>query len=153
MASQKAFEQIFGLIAEGIGSIGGGSTGMGTNTVFGGGGTMGGFMGMVKHSGGVVGSSGGAMRSIPASYFSTAPRYHAGLMPDEQAAILQKGETVIPKGGTISGGGGNTYYYISAMDTRSIVDSLRRSGAVPMLSEENIRGNGSLRKAIQTRAR
>jgi hypothetical protein len=105
------------------------------------------------HSGGVVGSSGGAMRSIPTSYFSTAPRYHAGLMPDEQAAILQKGETVIPKGGTISGGGGNTYYYISAMDTRSIVDSLRRSGAVPMLSEENIRGNGSLRKAIQTRAR
>jgi hypothetical protein len=108
--------------------------------------------GGVSHLGGVIGSGGVGMRSIPASYYSGAPRLHSGLMPDEYPAILQKGEAVIPKGGSMGGGGGNTYY-ISAMDTKSIVDALRRSGAVPMLSEENIRGNGSLRRAIQTRAR
>lgn len=54
---------------------------------------------LVRHSGGFVGSSGGAMRSIPASYFSSAPRLHGGLAADEYPAILQKGEQVIPKGG------------------------------------------------------
>jgi hypothetical protein len=104
---------------------------------------------LVRHGGGITG---GGMRSIPASYYSSAPRLHSGLMPDEYPAILQKGEAVIPKGGSM-GGGGDTYYYISAMDSQSIVDSLRRSGAVPMLAEENIRNNGGLRKTIQTRAR
>jgi hypothetical protein len=155
MASQKAFEQMFGLIAQGIGSFAGGGetpTGMGTNTSFGSGGTMGGFMGMVKHGGGTVGSSGGSMRSIPASYFSSAPRYHAGLFPDEQAAILQKGETVIPKGGMA---GGDTYnvYQITATDTQSFIDACRRSGAVPMLAAEAINQNGGLRKTIMSRAK
>jgi DNA-binding phage protein len=108
--------------------------------------------GGISHLGGVIGAGGIGMRSIPASYYSRAPRLHSGLMPDEYPAILQKGEAVIPKGGSM-GGGGDTYYYISAMDSQSIVDSLRRSGAVPMLAEENIRNNGGLRKTIQTRAR
>jgi hypothetical protein len=96
--------------------------------------------------------TGGPMRSIPASYYSRAPRLHSGLMPDEYPAILQKGEAVIPRGGSVGSGGGDTYI-INAMDTESIVQALRRSGAVPMLAEENIRNNGGLRKAIQTRAR
>ena len=51
------------------------------------------------HSGGIVGVNSGPMRSIPASYFATAPRLHQGLAADEYPAVLQKGEQVIPKGG------------------------------------------------------
>ena len=144
MASQYLSQQGMGMLMKAVGSMGGGGSAadLPINTL----------ANQPFHSGGIVGITGGAMRSIPASYYSTAPRLHSGLMPDEYPAILQKGEAVIPKGGSMGGGGGDTYY-ISAMDTKSIVDALRRSGAVPMLSEENIRGNGPLRRAIQTRAR
>lgn len=53
----------------------------------------------VCHSGGVVGET-AYSRSIPALAFAGAPRLHSGLASDEFAAILQKGETVIPKGKT-----------------------------------------------------
>jgi tape measure domain-containing protein len=46
------------------------------------------------HSGGIVGSGGGAMRSLPAGMFASAPRFHAGLMTNEFAAVLKKGEGV-----------------------------------------------------------
>ena len=97
--------------------------------------------------------SGGSIRSIPASYFSNAPRYHAGLMPDEQPAILQKGETVIPKGGLVGGGDIYNVYHISAIDSQSFAEAARRSGAIPLLAAENINQNGGLRRAIVTRAR
>lgn len=48
------------------------------------------------HSGGGAGNRNA--RSVPASAFIGAPRFHNGLMPDEFTAILQKGETVLPKG-------------------------------------------------------
>lgn len=53
------------------------------------------------HAGGVVGS-GGVSRSVPASVFIGAPRFHTGLASDEFPAILQRGETVIPAGGSIA---------------------------------------------------
>jgi len=79
-----------------IGMIGGMFSGGG-----GGSGTMGltTASALVRHSGGIVGRAGGAMRTIPASYFMGAPRLHGGLAADEYPAILQKGEQVIPKGG------------------------------------------------------
>ena len=43
-------------------------------------------------------------RSVPAAAFIGAPRFHTGLMPDEFTAILQKGETVLPKGVSPLGG-------------------------------------------------
>lgn len=49
------------------------------------------------HAGGTVGR-GGVPRSVPAGLFFQAPRLHGGLAADEVPAILQKGETVIPKG-------------------------------------------------------
>jgi len=52
----------------------------------------------IMHSGGMVGSTPFPMRMLPAWAFETAPRLHAGLMRDEFPAILQRGETVIPKG-------------------------------------------------------
>lgn len=58
---------------------------------------------VVAHSGGVIGSSALPTRFIHPAYFDNAPRYHgggiAGLRPDEVPAILQKGETVLPRGG------------------------------------------------------
>jgi hypothetical protein len=36
---------------------------------------------------------------VSASVFDSAKRYHTGLKSDEFAAILQKGEAVVPKGG------------------------------------------------------
>jgi hypothetical protein len=50
------------------------------------------------HSGGSVDGS-GPWREIPAWMIATAPRLHGGLAPDEFPAVLQRGETVIPKKG------------------------------------------------------
>ena len=48
------------------------------------------------HNGGIGGLDGQPI-NVPASNFISAPRFHAGLKPDEFPAILQKGEEVIPK--------------------------------------------------------
>jgi len=53
--------------------------------------------GLKMHSGGVVGLAGTPMM-VPAGTFIGAPRLHNGLAPDEFPAILQKGETVLPRG-------------------------------------------------------
>ena len=76
-------------------SLGGGTTG-------GGGGWLSSLGGMVSsffaHEGGIVGQSAIPTRAVPAYAFAGAPRLHNGFMPDEYPAILQKGETVLPKG-------------------------------------------------------
>ena len=51
-------------------------------------------VGTFLHRGGVVGHD-GDLRTVPASVFAGAPRYHAGLAGDEFAAILQRGERVL----------------------------------------------------------
>ena len=51
------------------------------------------------HRGGVVGAGGWATKTVHPGLFVGAPRLHSGLRPDEFPAILQRGETVIPKGG------------------------------------------------------
>jgi TP901 family phage tail tape measure protein len=53
--------------------------------------------GLKMHSGGVVGLAGTPMM-VPAGTFIGAPRLHNGLAPDEFPAILQRGETVLPRG-------------------------------------------------------
>ncbi len=55
------------------------------------------------HGGGGAGNRNA--RSVPASAFINAPRFHNGLASDEFTAILQKGETVLPKGMKLGGGG------------------------------------------------
>ena len=68
----------------------------------GGGGFLGGIFRFVKglffHQGGVVGQTPVPQRLLPAPVFAGAPRLHSGLRADEYPAILQKGETVLPKG-------------------------------------------------------
>lgn len=57
---------------------------------------------MLRHSGGLVDGS-GPYRYIHPAYFDDAPRLHQGLMADEFPAILQRGETVVPRGGSPGG--------------------------------------------------
>jgi tape measure domain-containing protein len=59
------------------------------------------------HSGGTVGFGGfgNGMRQVQSDLFRNAPRLHNGLAADEFPAILQRGETVTPKGQAAGGGG------------------------------------------------
>jgi lambda family phage tail tape measure protein len=70
----------------------------------GGGGFFGDLFGSIFHDGGVAGGS-APKRRVPAYIFAGAPRYHtggiAGLQPGEIPAILQRGETVLPKNTSI----------------------------------------------------
>jgi tape measure domain-containing protein len=50
--------------------------------------------GLIFHGGGEVGASSVPSRSLPASLFYGAPRFHDGLYPGEFPAILKRGETV-----------------------------------------------------------
>jgi hypothetical protein len=59
----------------------------------------------VLHAGGIVGQTPAPKRYVHPAYFENAPRLHNGLGRDEFAAILQRGERVIPRGATGSGGG------------------------------------------------
>jgi len=112
-------ENITGPIAGGLSDIlKGGSSG-------GGGGFLGGFFddifGSLFHSGGKVGESSVSRRAVPAHAFIGAPRLHNGLMPDEFPAILQKGETVLPKNSRM--GGDTIVFNISTPDAKSFMDS------------------------------
>ncbi len=51
------------------------------------------------HRGGIVGNTSPSFtRSVPNWLFANAPRLHSGLRSDEYPAILQRGESVFPKG-------------------------------------------------------
>jgi lambda family phage tail tape measure protein len=70
------------------------------------GGSSGSTAAMEVHSGGVIGQD-GRPRYVHPAYFENAPRMHlGGLAGDEVPAILQRGERVIPRGGS----GGVTIY-------------------------------------------
>lgn len=58
----------------------------------------------IWHEGGNTGSKSARTRQVPASAFANAPRFHNGLFPNEMPAILERGETVIPKGMSLGGG-------------------------------------------------
>ena len=94
------------------------------------------------HEGGVPGvDAPSGFRLVPAGAFATAPRYHSGIGPDEQAAILRKDEGVFTQGqmkalGARMGGGSqqvieNHYHYetqvgmtINALDSSSVTKTL-----------------------------
>lgn len=67
----------------------------------------------ILHTGGIVGRDVVPSRTVPASLFANAPRYHAGGMvgPDEVPAILRRGEGVFtPEQMAALGGGGRGAY-------------------------------------------
>jgi hypothetical protein len=58
--------------------------------------------------------------------FATAPRLHNGLMADEFPAVLQKGETVLPKG--VRAGGSVTVQIIDQRSQGAPVDVQESTG-------------------------
>jgi len=78
----------------------------------------------VAHTGGIVGSTRFDKRAVPSSLFNFAPRLHNGLRSDEFPAILQKGETVLPKGSSMSG---MTNITIQALDAASFQEFMNRN--------------------------
>lgn len=99
------------------------------------------------HSGGVVGFDHVAQRMVSPALFRNAPRLHGGLSPDEYPAILQRGETVTPKG---QGQTVQHIYYINAIDTKSFAETVKRNpGAIVEVTNQNLKGNGVLRNTIR----
>jgi hypothetical protein len=82
-ATMMMYRNVFGPIFSSIsGAIAGGTTSA-----------------SVSHDGRTPGQ-GGRSRAVPAGVFAGAPRLHSGLAADEFPAILQRGERVIPRGGS-----------------------------------------------------
>ena len=104
-------QQITGPIAGALGDFAKGSGGDIFSSIF----------GSLFHDGGVVGVSGVSRRAVPAYAFAGAPRFHNGLMPDEFPAILQKGETVLPKNTKM--GGNNITFNITTPNAQSFMES------------------------------
>ncbi len=74
------------------------------------------------HGGGTVTASPPLTRTVPMSLFANAPRFHEGLRPREFPAILEEGETVIPRGQRA--GGGATYVFnVSTPSPRAFAES------------------------------
>ena len=75
--------------------------------------------------GGEVGGS-APQRRVPAYVYASAPRYHtggvAGLKPGEIPAILERGETILPKNQKM-GGGSTVIMNISTPDANSFRSS------------------------------
>jgi TP901 family phage tail tape measure protein len=86
------------------GALGGAGAGMAPSP-------EGGTMGVGYHQGGIVGET-ALMRNISGLAMLGAPRLHTGLRPNEFAAVLERGETVVPKGD----GRGNLTINVSTPD-------------------------------------
>lgn len=104
--AQMAAKQIVNGIGNALGLGGGtgaaagaqaGSAGGGLGSFFGT--ALGGLLGGLFHEGGVpaAGEASG-YRSVPAEVFRSAPRFHTGIGPREQAAIIRKDEGVFTPG-------------------------------------------------------
>jgi hypothetical protein len=113
MAINQLWEAAFPTKGDGGGGIlgglfGSGAAGSGSASI-GMVGSAGGFaVPTFMHDGGIVGVHGTTRGFVHPAYFENAPRYHkggmAGLAPDEVPAVLQRGERVIPRGGSMGGG-------------------------------------------------
>jgi len=103
--------------------------------------------GLFFHRGGIVGETPAPMRSVPATLFAHAPKLHSGLGADEFPAILQRGETVLPKGVAPAQ---TTNITIYAVDSQSFADAIRRNRAVVVgASIEDVRSNGQLLQTLR----
>ncbi len=109
---------------------------------FGSGGQIGGWVGAAMqwvgtffHEGGMVGYTAAPGQMMPAAVWAGAPRLHNGLAPDEFPAILQRGETVIPRRSS-----GTSTSYSRPEQTIQIVNVFDRA-AVKQLALEAVGEN------------
>ena len=101
---------------------------------------------MLYHDGGVVGESSVPMRIMPAMSWSSVPRYHNGLLSDEFPAVLQKGETVLPRGQSASGGSTAISINIVAADAKSFEDMCKRNPGAIINPNTNALQNNRINK-------
>ncbi|MBW2024370.1 MAG: hypothetical protein JRH08_00715 [Deltaproteobacteria bacterium] len=103
--------------------------------------------GLFFHQGGIVGEIAPPVRPVPTTLFAHAPKLHSGLGPDEFPAILQRGETVLPRGVAPAQ---TTNITIYAVDSQSFADAIRRNRAVVVgASIEDVRSNGQLLQILR----
>lgn len=103
----------------------------------------------VAHSGGIVGKTPFQTRMIPMGMFNNAPRLHAGLMPDETAAILQRGEMVIPKSMVGDAGKEAVERPVLVIKAWDVADVTRNSRVIEDIISNAIRKRGMVRTAIK----
>lgn len=111
------------------------------------GGLFGSIFGGLFHSGGVVGQSGVPQRAMPALAFAGAPRLHNGLMPGEFPAILQRGETVVPRDKSVAGNISNTKktnntQYIDLRNSQ-FWNQKKLNETIALISRESVKRNAS----------
>ncbi|MDE2640408.1 MAG: tape measure protein [Chloroflexota bacterium] len=118
---------------------------------FGGGSLFGGLF----HAGGQVGH-GTRSRSVDPRAFAFAPRYHeggvAGLRPDEVPAILQRGETVLPRGAGVPMPVPITVNFENRGTPQREVESRVRLdpyGVVVDIVVDNLENGGPIRDAVR----
>lgn len=105
------------------------------------------------HQGGVVGAGGSFSRSVPASAFFNAPRYHnGGFAADEVPAILQKGERVMTKAQQRESASQpaqpQSIRIVNAFDSSVIGDYLGSSAGEKIIMNAVQRNAGAFRQAM-----
>lgn len=118
--SQNFLNSAIGAVGQAAGNAVSGWVGNAVGSMFGGPQLQLGYQAGVYHRGGVVGAA-PETRFAPAALFASAPRFHNGLGPDEFPAILERGETVIPRGGRA--GGTVNIFNVSTPDPRAFAQS------------------------------
>jgi hypothetical protein len=138
------FDAIGSGVSSAAGAIGDAASAAGSGIASAGGGILDGIgeLALLLHEGGVVGAGADAMRrKVDPRWFVNAPRFHTGGMvggglgPNEQAAVLQKGETVLTASQTAasnmaknqSGGGGTPIRQVLVMDPAQTSQALSGS--------------------------
>lgn len=97
---------------------------------------------MVMHGGGVVGSA-GSLALAPAGLFVNAPKLHSGLKADEFPAILQRGETVLPRNFS-QGVSASNIKIVNVLDPSVVGDYLATSEGEKMVINIVQRNSGRL---------
>jgi hypothetical protein len=114
-----------------------------------------GFLGL--HGGGVVGRVPEKGRA-PASWWAGAPRYHSGTLvgiaPDEQAAILRRGEEVLsadnPRNILNGGGGGDVNFRaVLVDDTRRIPEAMAGAHGEKVIVQTLVRNAATIRELVR----
>jgi hypothetical protein len=82
------------------------------------------------HGGGVIPSG---YRIVPSNVFANAPRFHTGLASDEFPAILQTGETVLPRG--------------TGLGPKSVVVNVNNQTGIPV-GKEDVKIDFDLEKMV-----
>ena len=106
-------------------------------------------------SGGIVGKATARRRNVSPLVFAGAPRYHgggiAGIAPNEQATILQKGEEVITAGDprhANNGGRGGSVRVVNMIDQGNIHNAMSSAGGEKVILNA-IRANaGGVRQLL-----